>query len=363
MKRATAILLLTQLLPACADLGDPGPPPGQGSDDTSGTASAGEPTTSASQDTGSGSADASTTGPDGNESSSGDGPTTDTGPAEPACEGTCLAGSPAWHGPVAIRRSPIADAAPQCPAAYPDPVGEWYGDLVSNDLLCGCGCEPDEAECPDQVSLGYYGDGAGCMALESAHVLTQSCNSGPSGQNGRWFAAAPDVVGGSCTPTSVAIPTLAGFATRWTLCAGEPAPGACADEESCASAPQPFEDQLCIWVDGDEPCPLGDFVVREVIHADFDDQRDCAECTCGDLSGSCGGTLRLYSENSCPAGGIASAVLTAEVGECVEYDPQSARLLEALTPNDDLACAPSEPMPIGEAVGTGPITVCCTDDA
>lgn len=366
MQRATALLLLTQFLPACAGPDDAKPPrPGQGGDETSTTASAGADSTAADAsptDTGSSSADSSATDLDGSASSGDDGlATTGTGPAEPACEGTCLAVPPDWQGPVAIRQTPTQDAAPPCPAAYPEPVGEWYGDLVSNDLLCGCGCEPVDAVCGDEVSLAYLSPG--CLALQASYVLTETCNSGPSGQSGSWRASAPAVVGGSCTPTSTAGPTVAAFATRWTLCDGEPGPGACAADESCAPAPQPFEDRLCIWIDGDASCPSGDFAVRELIHADFDDQRDCAECTCGELSGSCGGTLRLYGENSCPSGGIGLDILTAEVGECVDFDPQSARLLEDLAPNDDLACEPSVPMPIGEAIATNPITMCCTGDA
>jgi hypothetical protein len=155
------------------------------------------------------------------------------------------------------------------------------------------------------------------------------------------------------------MPTPARVAMRWTLCGEPTSAGACGSGETCAPSPAPFEEQVCIWSEGEHDCPSEGFTARELVYAGFDDQRGCAECSCGEMAGTCGGPLRLWGANSCPEGGIED-ILTTQVGDCVLYDAQSAKLVDdALEPNDDVACPPSAPEPIGEVVPTGTVTVCC----
>jgi len=347
----TAIAVVLGMIASCRDDSPSGPAPGGESSSTSsdpGTTAGTLPTT----------ADASAEGADGSggavDSSSG-------GPSAPPCEDACIAVPPAWNGPVAVMRTSTAEERPSCPDAYPELVdNELFTELSASDLLCTCACEPTEIVCPTHVLLTPHGDDEDCESPGTGYNITTVCNSGPMGQNGYWHAAPVDVTSGECTPVSERTRTPAGFATRWTLCEGEPSEGACGTDETCAPAPAPFEERLCIWSEGDHECPSEGFAVRELVHASFDDQRGCAECSCGSISGTCGGGLRLWGANTCPEGGIED-ILTTQVGDCVLYDAQAAKLLnDGLEPNEDVECPASTPAPTGEAVPTDPVTVCCS---
>lgn len=313
-------------------------------------------------------AESATTSASADDPSAGDDPDTADDAPEPdsssggsgTCDDTCVAVPDGWNGPVAVLRTDETDEPPSCPDAYPRrALADRLSDLDAPAAACDCTCEPAAITCPETVLLSFHGNDAGCDSAEVTYPIGTGCNSGPLGQVGYWSAPLVDVEDGSCTPMPIVGVPPPRFYTRWTLCGGAPVAGACDGDSLCVPAPAPFEERLCVWSEGEHDCPSEDFAVRELVWDGVDDQRGCDECTCGAMTGTCGGFLRLWGLNTCPEGGIQD-ILTTHVGDCESYDPQSAKLTADLEPEDDIACPPNEPAPIGEAVPTGTVTVCCS---
>lgn len=327
-------------------------------DSPGGVASTGESSSTAADPTSTSAAD-----PTGEPDSSADAPDPDSsseGSGAPPCADTCVAVPDGWNGPVAVLRTDETDEPPACPDAYPRAaVSDRYADLDAPPAACDCTCEPADIQCPEHAMLSFHGADAACGSEDVAYPISTSCNSGPIGQSGYWHAPLADIEDGSCTPMPIVGVPPPRFYTRWTMCAGDAIAGDCADDELCVPSPAPFEERLCVWSDGEHDCPNEDFAVRELVWDGVDDQRGCDACTCGAMTGTCGGFLRMWGLNMCPEGGIQD-ILTIQLGDCESYDPQSAKLDGDLEPRDDAACPPNDPSPIGEAVPTGTVTVCCS---
>jgi hypothetical protein len=344
----TTTMIVVALLASCRD-DSPG-----GAASTGESSSTAEPVTlsaSAADPSGDDEPDASEDAPD---------PDSTSGSGAAPCADTCVAKPDGWNGPVAVLRTDETEESPACPDAYPrHALSDRFSELEAPSAACGCMCEPADVTCPEHLMLSFHGDDAACGSPGVTYPVSTSCNSGPLGQVGHWLAPFVQIEGGSCTPMpTVGVPPPR-FYTRWTMCGGEPLAGTCAGDELCLPSPAPFEERLCVWSDGEHECPSEEFSVRELVWDGVDDQRGCDECTCGTMTGTCGGGIRLWGLNVCPEGGIQD-ILTTSAGDCESYDPQSAKLLDELEPRDDLACPPSAPSPIGEAVPTGTITVCCS---
>lgn len=343
MRSTIPFLLCTNLLACSSDADDPPrDPPGQpAADDDDGTSG------------GSGPMPTTTVGAD-EESSSG-GSSTETGADdEVPCAGTCLAEVPAqWHGPAAVIRSKGSDPAPNCGTSHPLALTTVFSDLEAAPASCECGC----AAAVD-VNCGHaratVSDGLGCVDAESSFAIGPDCTNDLVG-TGYWSVEFL-VEGGSCAPIgNTSVPQAQ--VSRWTLCGAAEHGGDCTAGETCSPLPlEPFAPGMCIWTEGDVPCPTDGFTERQLAHDEIVDTRSCSECTCGEPDGTCaGGLVEMEMADDC----IHSLWWNAEHAECLAGESyfESARVVEAATAI--ASCDPSPVASIGSASLVGPVTVCC----
>ena len=195
-----------------------------------------------------------------------------------------------------------------------------------------------------------------------------SCNTDPNESASRYWEHDPvPVTSGSCTPVPSSTITQPGFEDRIALCRAPAFAGAgCDPGDFCG--PRPPEGaaaELCIAREGEHDCPEN-FPVFYQYNRDFDDERACAECTCGDPEGTCTNySVQLF--NSDCSGGLSAG--TIPVGACTQsaaLTTGAARLTNAsaatgIGTSDDAACPPQQAVPaeIGTLEAIDPVTVCC----
>ena len=144
--------------------------------------------------------------------------------------------------------------------------------------------------------------------------------------------------------------------------AGFPA-SECVDKPGKLCAPTPPSQATCVWHLGDVTCPNG-YDERTVIYKNYDDSRECGECTCGAPSGgycrasvsawgganggSCSAPeFQQYTETTFPSKCfdlVLGAALTGKTADVVQYDKGSC------TPTMDVK---------GKLSLEGAATVCC----
>jgi hypothetical protein len=164
---------------------------------------------------------------------------------------------------------------------------------------------------------------------------------------------------GACVPELIKDVVPAAFLTRHVACMGSFSADGCEPGQLCIPPPDdPFHASVCVWQEGDVACPEGSaYAERMLLHRDIDDVRGCAPCSCTvpPVRGA-GATATLSTMVSCS---VAAAMLAP--GDCaggiggpsilaVHYD-------EGIPPG---ACQPAVAMPIGDAAGIDPVTLCCT---
>ncbi|HET6582447.1 MAG TPA: hypothetical protein VFG69_03345 [Nannocystaceae bacterium] len=274
----------------------------------------------------------------------------------------CVTAAPeGWSGPSAIMDE--ATRAPEGACAAPYPVWQAIGfdDLDAPAAECGCSCAgPMNAGCSNLQLV--RDNSAGCGSPSATWNLdTQNCYTAPEGTaNQYWQATTGGLDTGTCTaqPTTMISPAV--FGGRHRLCGtGESEPGTCDGSDVCSPIPvAPFGGDLCIWRDGDEPCPpdIG-YDARRLIYGDKDDQRACSTCSCG-LSGECTGVVYLFGSDGC--GGDFAAGTAVFDGLCVQV-PSNVTEVDVSNLQVDAACTPSGGQSTGVAVGSAPITVCCRE--
>ncbi len=302
-------------------------------------------------------------------------PTTDTettGPAACGAGSVCVDSAPAgWDGPAIWAETPFEDEVPECPEAYPDPAFEAFDDLQAPPADCDCDCGAAMGASCASLTLEYHANDSNCVgAPEEEFTISAagSCQAAPNEPSADyWEVTDPGVSGGSCTPTTMESVTPASWVSRTTACGGAvPSDGACDPGQSCVAEPgDGFESRLCVWQPGDLECPDGAYSDRFVRSGDFEDMRACQDCTCGNPTGSCTGTVRLWPDNDCTDSGVApgpSGIIDIDGGcergqTATQYGVASANA-GTLT-LQDVECAPSVGTAIGEAEPVQPYTLCC----
>ncbi len=362
-------------LGACGDDADPG---GGGTNTTTGSG----PTTfatfsttvppvttgSSSADTGS---DSSGSGSDSDASSGSQGDSsssTDSG----LCPNThvCTLEAPeGWSGPVAIHSAATGDAKnpepPECGRLYPNAVESGFEGLEAEAATCGCECGPaNGSACDSSTTLRYWADDATCSETtpQAVTIFGSACNALPDFEgNGHYTVEPLPAVGGACAPTTESVVEPAAWADVSVACGGGSVieDAGCAEGRVCAPLPESEDAALCIWQDGEHACP-DDFDTQRVLFGDFDDTRGCETCSCTAPIGLCdAATVSLWNGPTClvPAAGVVTAN-----AECVQTGTATSARAASLNAGSPTAfCSPSEPAPSGEAVGSDPVTICCTD--
>jgi hypothetical protein len=250
-----------------------------------------------------------------------------------------------------FRGSPLSD--PACPTGALLAVHSGNDNLqnaTAQCSACGCGapvwngCELTDFNPGAGGTQGIRARDVSCATLNATNLDDLSVPAGWDGScNGPDFApgggtcpggscnqsvqaqlARPS--NGTCQPTGGAV---SGGDPSWgegvKACKAESGLEGCSGSQVCVPRPEaPFEPRACIAKAGDNACPAGAFSLKSVSYGDFDDTRDCSDCSCGSaVNGTCKLTVSLFSDaalNSCN-----NPLAMVESGECVDL-PSNSRV-------------------------------------
>ncbi len=285
---------------------------------------------------------------------------------------SCAASIPGgWQGPVARFIGPDP-ALPACGGDYPYLETEARSGLQAAPAECtSCACgEPSGVECDGPLLRMYTNltcSGAPSLQFElGAHDECTVFGEFGIAIDGMDVDPVVQLPGtGACSPSG-------GDATlsdpSWTnhlrACGGAPDAGACGDGGSCLPTPgNPLAPGVCIWSEGDLPCPPGAYALRNVFYDGYDDARGCSACECGDSSGAdCQAIVEVHYNSSCS--NLRASIDDPMAGTCYNVDdgggyaPRSGRMIVYGTEGG--ACPPEGGQPMGVASPAQPVTFCCT---
>lgn len=287
--------------------------------------------------------------------------TTGTPAGCPAPTHTCVPSAPnGWSGPGAIAEDPNTGDAPPCPTDFDTaPAVVGYSELTAAAAECACDCEPLDPSC-GSATITTDASAACLTPANHAVAVNGNCTNFSAAANSYYSFAPPPVTDGSCLAKPSSMTPPASFGTRDSLCVASPLDiaDACATDDVCVPvADAPFAPSACIWTEGDVECPAGsDYATRTLLHQDVDDTRGCTACSCGEIGGTCSGTLELRAQASC-AGAVVGQIDVGADCELVAGAVVSAQLVE-FEANGTCGAA-SGAQPAGSAIATEPITVCC----
>ncbi len=314
------------------------------------------------------------TGTGADESSSGDPP-----PPVEECDvgSSCVTVAPeGWQGPVALVVAAPGEPDPQCGGAFPFAQNPIFGaDFVDGGSpVCDCQCSPDTAECEVMASLSYWDppfgndcNGAGDGTFQVSEGVTTAAPAPPwvddSSAVWRVNNSSQQLVG-TCEGTANAqIPTPS-FGTRVVACAPGLTDDACEDGACVPEAVAPFDGRVCIYREGEHMCDDPAYPERTTYHTGWVDERACAECTCGEIQGSCsdehftvgyvGQDGLVWDDEQIPLDGSCEYIVIAggpyqDAISTVAGDPVGT----------SCAVAPGSTNYSGTAQASDPVTVCC----
>jgi len=283
---------------------------------------------------------------------------------DPDCTGAgyqCAAGAPTgWAGPAALYAG--IGAPPSCSADWKAQPVTGGLDVASPPAGCSaCACSTPAGVGCDSVAHAIIANDPQCVSGPSQLVGYGQCFS--PGINAPFVSVSPPkALGGSCQPAGGApnVPP-ASFKTQAALCDGPAAIGGGCSAGACVPrAPAGYGPSVCIYTQGDTPCPGASYVHRTLVYASIDDSRGCDPCACDVPAGSsCQASFLLFGG---PFPGCAQqyGVYPAN-GTCFQA-PTSQNVGVVLQPGGPPtggSCAPSGGQAKGAAVGGSPVTVCC----
>lgn len=245
-----------------------------------------------------------------------------------------------------------------CGGGFAAEVTVGKSDLVGADATCACSCDPPAGQSCGPATLHLWND-ASCSTPLLDKPLGPSCTQlGGQALNGLGATLTlPPFVPGACAPKLTPLVPPPSSTVRH-VCELTAASGTCANEGSCAPAPDAgLSPSLCIWSEGELPCPGGDFSNATIVYRGaLTDTRGCSACDCMAPSGaSCGASSSIFSTTSC---GMLAATTTGGCIALASSSAQSATETLTLVPG---SCEPIPSSPTGALVGADPITVCCTN--
>jgi hypothetical protein len=255
-----------------------------------------------------------------------------------------------WFGPVVVHMGDPDEDPPECGEAYPNAgltLLSGYAD--PGPAQCDCACNLDVAS--SCVSYVYDYD-ASCSTFENFYQLNMDCQAAEV-DGGAWFymyAQGTPTCHGEVTET---IPDPIWDAKVMTCRDAEL--GAECDAGVCTPmAPEGFESGVCIYREGQQECPEGDYSVAYQHHSGVEDDRDCSYCACGSGSGTCDGSLDVYGSADCTG-----AAQAAALNVCTQGISGGHSVSINFTGMGSCPIAmPS--MPEGTITATGEFTFCCT---
>lgn len=301
---------------------------------------------------------------------------------------------PGWLGPFVYYEG-SAQGFPACPPGYPG-GNQGIDELVGGtgipspppQAMCTCSCDPPanptckipsqltvlDATCANQANCGALLNISGnCMGASFSQGGQNTCganagalcNAGTGPCNVSVSTPQPTVTG-TCIPQHTTVIPQVDFLNAVHLCGGAaPSNGGCGGGKTCVpKAPLPFDDKLCVAVNGDTTCTTAaPYLVKQEGFATAIDtsQLQCSACNCGALTGaSCTANLEIYSDTV--QGVCSTLVASFPLGTChdVPGNPTlgNTKIVNPVITNAG-ACAPSGGVPQGLPQLTGKYTICC----
>ncbi len=268
------------------------------------------------------------------------------------CEGApCLERPDGWNGPVLVDEAAIGTSSP-CVS------GEAFSartGLTAGPAECGCECVPPQIDCSQQAAWLSAAPTEDCVSTLQED-LAIGCNDTDDYDYDLYMsftAVDPDLSRESCTPLpSEFLPDF-----EWEQeVRGCEIPG---DSADCGTNGRCFNFQaspgdVCVWQEGDLPCPAGSFESRTVAFRDAVDERRCGACECSSVVGGCVGTLTLNGNSLC------STVEQGPIGEedCFHLEAAPVSSVE-LVVEGIFSCQPGGGGSIGSMTPVEPVTYCC----
>ena len=310
------------------------------------------PTTSSVTATGTGGQSSSSTGGSSHAGSGGQGGGGHGGSGGAAvCPATsvCAVALPAgWSGPVAVA---AGSPPPDCPSTYPDVALDLKDDVTFDPTECQCNCGPPTIDCGPLYILWRQGCGQPITA-DPVAVGPNQCATMTPKQSGM-FGYFTETVQSPCAPLSVVSTPEPVFDTSVRACGGAVDHGGCADTEVCLPRPEPPFTDLCVFKEGDNPCPPG-YLDKSVHYAGVNDTRECTACTCdAPTNVQCSSLIHPFSDTLCavPVNAPFPTDTTCSGSEShLTYE----------TPTITGACAAEPVAPTGTLELTDPYTICCS---
>lgn len=302
---------------------------------------------------------------DGGGGGGGDGDEDSIVPAPNAPGVSCLPPAPpGWQGPLAIVEltgSPLP-ASPPCPDQY-TLVYDGNADPDARPGTCTCSCTPPDVAgltCGPPIA-NFYND-SGC---------TQACgaaNQTPAKNCQTFSATCADAKfvkvmavpkGGSCTAATNGEPPPVSWNKSIRLCEPQGVTVTCPGTKvPAATSRLPYAPgNYCLASQSDLECPAAYPKRRTYFDpTQVTDTRACNPCSCGALTGKCGGQLHT-ADKDC-AGADKLIALPATCGE-VKLSNKSWEYTPPSGPPTDVKCEASGGGPSGSFVANAPIYVCC----
>ncbi|MBK6917357.1 MAG: hypothetical protein IPH07_08160 [Deltaproteobacteria bacterium] len=329
-----------------------------GSSDGGGSSSTGASTslttTTASTTASDSSGDGSSGGPITTTATTDPGSSSDSGPLPGECgaQAACSAPAPSgWFGPTIYARVTEAGDLPACPAEYAEPgptVLEGYHD--PGPALCDCEC--DYGVAPSCYGYKYSHTTAACNSYLDYAQVSETCMNTNVAGFASFYAYLQNSP--SCMQNKVEeIPPVEWDATVRSCKLQGPATSCEEGAGVCTPLPpSDFEANLCVYKQGDEACPPGEYSVKRSYYSNIEDSRDCSSCSCGAAVATCEAVMEVYADLDC-AGDVASAVPN---NACTPATGSSV----AMALDTGLGCTvASAPEATGEVAPTGQFTFCC----
>ncbi len=274
----------------------------------------------------------------------------------------CASPAPAgWSGPAALARGAAPTSPAPCAGAYPDQALVAHAGLVPAPASCTCTCSASSGQACGPVGVSLFQDSA-CATPCASNPIALGAACTPVPGSCRYYeapAAAP--TGGSCTPTATKAVPPPSWSESARLCLPRtpPASGPCCEggELTLRRPEAAFGAALCIYSDGDVPCPAGPYGSRTVFYRSLLDDRACSGCACSLSGGSCDGQFTPFKDSAC----MFASTPYPQTAACTPLsvsDPPAA--FEAATPPlVPGTCSPSGGVPVGGETASEPVTVCC----
>lgn len=297
------------------------------------------------------------------------------------CPGKCVdAPSDGWWMAALLWYGP-PDQEPACPESAPMAGYRGYADLVAPPVSCeACSCGPPTGECGLPSVLTARSNtcltpGGTSTSFNAPPSWDGSCTAQDAIPGGAQCNGCPCVKSltidlltlteNGCAPhpnPHEAVPLLgSSWKTSALACQRSDYPPCSATQVCAPVADSRFATCIFTWGD-DHKCPEP-YTAQHIFYDDFDDTRQCADCTCDPPVGSfCTAQLSVYKDDKCVDPILQGYPLASKEPACTSALPPGLPLgskaitKPTYTPG---SCQPGGGGQTGELALIGAATFCC----